>query len=118
MQDPMTVTESNAFAKLIHQALHCKSSKTHYHLKEQGTPPRDNIFNKYFDGFGGDVVSSLTETPNEFLEIGVHELKNQVKHRLSFLVLTLSYIHQPVKIMLHSGNEVPNMHTANDNRES
>ena len=62
----MTVAESNALAKLVHQA---------------------------FDGLGWNGLSSLTERANEFLEIGVHVLKDQVEHCLPFLVLTLFDIH-------------------------
>ena len=42
-----------------------------------------------------NVLSRLTETPNEFLEISVHILKHQVQHCLPFFILTLFHIHQP-----------------------
>ena len=43
-----------------------------------------------------DALSRTAETADVLLQISVHILKHQVKHRLAFLVLALLDIHQPV----------------------
>ena len=42
------------------------------------------------------MLSRLTEGADEFLEISVHVLKHQVEYSLSFLVLPLFHILQPI----------------------
>lgn len=48
----------------------------------------------YLNNFHWNILSSLAETSDKFLKIGVHVLKNQVEYCLAFFVQALFDIHQ------------------------
>lgn len=52
----------------------------------------------YLDSFWWDHLVGLTEAPDELLEVGIHELEDQIEDRLPFFVLALFQIQQPIHV--------------------
>lgn len=58
----------------------------------------------YLDNLSRNVLSGLAEAPDEFLEVSIHVLKDQVQNCLAFLILPLFHIDQSVDLQFDIGD--------------
>lgn len=84
-------TSSSEFGVISEPVISSKQQISHKPSSSKQTNASTNLNN-----VDRDALSRTAETADVLLQISVHILKHQVKHRLAFFVLALLDIHQSV----------------------